>query len=274
MEPIRILIADDDPGMRLVMRRIAERAEGYALAGEAEDGAQLLALYDRLRPEVVLMDVEMPGLTGIECARAIQDRDPRTVLVFATAHEEYMKSAFEVYAFDYLVKPFRLERAMETLARIRDRLRTPRPEAVRSAPGTAQSAPGTAQSAPGTARSAPDTVRPAPETVPGRMMLKHRDGVAFLDLSGIALVLRENRATVIVMTDGTRYVAPDGMAELDERLPDELFFRTHKSYIVNLNLIDSIHPYGRWTYIVKLKGLKEDALITHERFEELQKRFA
>ena len=248
MEPIRILIADDDAGMRLVMRRVVERAEGYALAGEAEDGLKLIELYDQLNPEVVLMDVEMPGMTGIECARAIQDRNPRTVLVFATAHEEYMKSAFEVYAFDYLVKPFKLERALETLGRIRDRLRAPLPEPV----------------------AAP---RPALDTVPGRMMLKHRDGVAFLDVPDIAMVLRENRSTVIVMADGARYVVGDGMAELDERLPDALFFRTHKSYIVNLNLIESIQPYGRWTYIVKLRGLKEDALITHERFEALQKRF-
>ena len=84
----------------------------------------------------------------------------------------------------------------------------------------------------------------------------------------------ENRATILLMQDGTRYVVGDGMAELDERLPDELFFRTHKSYIVNLNLIESIQPYGRWTYVVKLRGLRDDALITHERFEELQKRSA
>ena len=130
MNDIRILIADDDAGMRLVMRKLAESTEGYELVGEAENGRQLIELYDQLRPEVVLMDVEMPEMSGIECARAIQDRDPRTVLVFATAHEEYMASAFEVYAFDYLVKPFRVERAMQTLARIRDRLRGGAGEAI------------------------------------------------------------------------------------------------------------------------------------------------
>ena len=248
MNPIRILIADDDAGMRLVMRRLAEQAEGYELVGEAVDGRQLLELYDQLKPEVVLMDVEMPEMTGIECARAIQDRDPRAVLVFATAHEEYMKSAFEVYAFDYLVKPFRVERALQTLSRIRDRLR-------------------------GEAPAAMTPPRPTLDTVPGRMMLKHRDGVSFLNLLEIAMVMRENRTTVILMQDGTRYVVGDGMADLDDRLPDDVFFRTHKSYIVNLNLIESIAPYGRWTYIVKLRGLKEDALITHERFEALQERF-
>lgn len=254
MNDIRILIADDDAGMRLVMRKLAEQAEGYALVGEAVDGAQLIQLYDELRPEVVLMDVEMPVMTGIECARAIQDRDPRTVLVFATAHEEYMASAFEVYAFDYLVKPFRVERALQTLERIRERLRGPAAEAL---------------DVPQPPRERPAAVEP----VPGRMMLKHREGVNFIDIADIAMVMRENRATVLLMKDGARYVVSDGMADLDERLPDEVFFRTHKSYIVNLNLIDSIQPYGRWTFIVKLKGLKDDALITHERFEELQKRF-
>ena len=254
MNPIRILIADDDAGMRLVMRKLAQSAEGYELVGEAEDGIALIRLYDELRPEVVLMDVEMPGMTGIECARAIQDRDPRTVLVFATAHEEYMASAFEVYAFDYLVKPFRVERAMQTLQRIRERLRGPVVEAVEM--------------------SRQPEVAAAVEPVQGRMMLKHRDGVSFIDVPDIAMVMRENRSTVLLMKDGVRYVVGDGMAELDERLPDDTFFRTHKSYIVNLNLIESIAPYGRWTFVVKLKGLKDDALITHERFEELQKRFA
>ena len=122
MNEIRVIIADDEPGMRTVMRKVVEKAAGYTLVGEAENGAQLLELYDQTRPDVVLMDVEMPEMTGIECARIIQDRNPRTVLVFATAHEQYMRSAFEVYAFDYLVKPFKLERALNTLALIRERL--------------------------------------------------------------------------------------------------------------------------------------------------------
>lgn len=253
MDQIRVLIADDDAGMRLVMRKLVQAAEGYALVGEAADGAELLRLYDELRPEVVLLDVEMPGVSGIDCARAIQDRDPRAVLVFATAHEEYMASAFEVYAFDYLVKPFRVERALQTLQRIRERLRPPEP--------------------PEGPRSLEALEKPNLGPVPGRMMIKHREGVSFVDIADIAMVMRENRTTILLMKDGARYVVGDGMAELDERLPDESFFRTHKSYIVNLNLIESIQPYGRWTFIVKLKGLKEDALITHERFEELQKRF-
>ena len=248
MNPIRILIADDDPGMRTVMRKLAERAEGYELVGEAGDGNRLLELYEETRPDVVLMDVEMPGMTGIECAKVIQDRNPRTVLVFATAHEQYMRSAFEVYAFDYLVKPFRLERALNTLSLIRERL-------------TAQS-------------PAPEPVRPHPTAASGRLMLKHREGLSFLDIPSILLIQREERASVLYLSDGSRYVTSDSLSELEQRLPEEIFFRCHKSYIVNLNHIDSIAPYGRWTYIVKLRGTDRDALITHERFEALQSLFA
>lgn len=248
MEPIRILIADDDPGMRTVMRLLVERSEGYLLSGEASDGDELLRLYDQTHPQVILMDVEMPGMSGIDCARVIQDRDPRTVLVFATAHEEYMRSAFEVYAFDYLVKPFRTERALNTLKLICERL-------------TAQSAPAEAP-------------KPAPIASTGRMMLKHRDGLSFLNFADILLVQREERASVLYTEGGGRYVTGDALSEIEARLPQDMFFRTHKSYIVNLNRIDSISPYGRWTYIVKLQGTDRDALITHERFEELQKRFS
>jgi len=241
---LTIVTADDDPGMRLIMKKLVERAEGYEHVGEAEDGDKLIALYDELRPDVVFMDVEMPGMTGIECARYIQDKDPRTAIVFATAHEEYMKSAFEVYAFDYLVKPFKAERALKTLGIIRERFSAreiSRPEAV-------------------------PKIKPAAK----KLMLRHREGVSFLDLTDILLIQREERSTVIHTVSGARYVTADTLSELDERLPDDMFFRTHKSYIVNLAHIESISPYGRWTYVIKLAGTQLDALITHERYADLQ----
>ena len=235
--------------MRMVVRKLIERADDYALVGEAENGEELLALFEKTRPEVVFMDVEMPGMSGVECARLIQDKNPKTIMVFVTAHEEYMADAFEVYAFDYLLKPFRLERAMHTLDLIRQRLRES---------AGAQDAP----------------QKPVRFNAPARIMLRHREGVSFVDLNDILLVQREERATVVYVADGGRFVTGDTLGEMEERLPEGMFFRTHKSYIVNINHIESIAPYGRWTYIVKLRGTRQDALITHERFEELQTRFA
>ena len=116
---IRVVIADDEDGMRMILRKMIARAGGFTLCGEANNGPDLLRLVEEFKPQVCFLDVEMPGMTGLECATSIQDTDPRTILVFATAHDDYMAQAFEVYAFDYMVKPFRLERVMKTLERIR-----------------------------------------------------------------------------------------------------------------------------------------------------------
>lgn len=248
MEPIRAVIADDDPGMRLIERKLVSKAEGFVLVGEATNGVELLALVEALRPQVVFLDVEMPEKTGVECARVIQDMDPSIILIFATAHDQYMGDAFEVYAFDYLIKPFKVERVLKTLARARERLArvNERPMPVPAALAKAQ----------------------------GRLMLHHREGVSFLNMSDILLVQREERSTVLYTRGGGRYVTGDSLADTEARLDAAVFFRCHKSYIINLNAISNIRPYGRWTYIVRLNGTDRDALMTHEKYEELEKMFA
>ena len=249
MKPVRIAVADDDAGMRHIIRKIIERDGGYDIVGEAGNGAEMLEIFDREHPQAVVLDVEMPVMDGLACARAIQDRNPRTVIIFSTAHDCYMSDAFEVYAFDYLLKPFKLERALKTLELVRDRLGE-RNEVVLSAPAEGAS-----------------------KIASGRLMLRHRDGVSFVRIDQILLVQREERMTVIYAANGERYVTGESLSDIEEKLPDDIFFRCHKSYIVNINQIDSITPYGRWTFVIKLHGTTQDALITHEKFEELQKMF-
>lgn len=249
MEDLRVLIADDDSGMRTVMSKIVSRVEGFSLVAEAGDGKTALELVEKLKPNVVFLDVEMPGISGVECAHAIQDMDPGIVIIFATAHDTYMGDAFEVYAFDYLVKPFKVDRVIQTLERVRDRLSKRGVEPVKP------------------------PVLAVPRSVQGRLMLKHREGVSFLNLDDILLVQREERTTVLYTADGGRYVTGDSLAEMAERLNSDAFFRCHKSYIINLNHIKDITPYGRWTYVVRLEGTKHDALITHEKYEELERMF-
>lgn len=104
MDEIRVMIADDEPGMQLIERKMIEKVDGFVLVGVADNGNELLQLVEEHRPQIVFLDVEMPGKTGVECARQIQDMDPSIILIFATAHDQYMGDAFEVYAFDYLIQ--------------------------------------------------------------------------------------------------------------------------------------------------------------------------
>lgn len=244
---IKVLVADDDAGMRLILGKRIEQTPGFHVVAEAETGEDVLTLYDKTRPAVVFLDVDMPGKNGVECARQIQDQDPACILIFATGHEEYMSEAFEVYAFDYLVKPFKLERLDNTLARIRSLRQVPDEPSV-----------------------------PTPAVVKnavGRLMLRHKDGVSFVAMNDILLVQREERATVIYVSGGGRFVTAETLSETEARLDPTVFFRCHKSYIINLSRIRDISPYGRWTYIVRLDGTEHDALITHEKYEELERMF-
>ena len=240
---IQVMIADDDAGMRLIERKMIEKANGFELIGEATDGLELLRLLEEQRPQVIFLDVEMPGKTGVECARQIQDMDPSIILVFATAHDQYMSEAFEVYAFDYLVKPFKMDRVEQTLDRIRERLSRKEAPIASFQPGERKST--------------------------GRLMLRHRDGMSFVDMDDILLIQREERATVLYTEGEGRYVTSDSLSETEARLDPSIFFRFYKSYIINLNKITDITPYGRWTYVVHLDGTRHDALITHEKYEEL-----
>ncbi|HEX2946737.1 MAG TPA: LytTR family DNA-binding domain-containing protein [Clostridia bacterium] len=244
---IRVLIADDEPGMRLVLKKAIERCSGLDTVGEAEDGEAALRLFETLRPDVVFMDVEMPKLSGVECAKRISDIDPKTIIIFATAHDEYMPEAFEVYAFDYLVKPFRLERLNQTLERIGN-----------------------------TGLGKPDLSvvnRPNSHTVaPQKLMIRNKDSISLVDVKDIILIQREDRSTVIY-TGTERFSTSEGLTEIGVKLDKDLFFRSHKSYIINLGAVSKIYPYGRWTYIVKLEGIDKDALLTHDKYEELSKMF-
>lgn len=250
-QPIRVVLADDDAGMRLMLRKVLEGQAGFALLAEAEDGAELLKLVEEHHPQLVFLDVEMPNLDGVESARIIQDMDPAIILIFVTAHEQYMGDAFELYAFDYLLKPFKISRVLKTLGRVQEVL-AKREDALRAQP------------------VAP--VKTAENK--DRLMLKGREGVQVLDTLEILLIQREERSTVLYTGDGSRHVTAEPLGELEKRLDPKLFFRCHKSYIVNLNSIDNITPYGRWTYIAKLKGIRQDALITRAKYEELEEIFS
>jgi len=250
-----VIIADDQEGMRMILRKMIAKAEGFTLCAEADSGDKVMDLVETYKPHVCFLDVEMPGMTGIECAKAIQDTDPHTIIVFATAHDDYMAQAFEVYAFDYMVKPFKVERVMKTLERIRQVMQSRNPDDSDK-------------------KSAARMCVRTRGVSSGRIMLRHKEGVNFVNQADILLVQRENRSTVLYATDGRRFETSESLGDIEERLDASIFFRCHKSYIINLNVIDSITPYGRWTYVVHLVGTSQDALITHEKYEELEKMFS
>ena len=235
---IKVLIADDNEKMSLILKEVVDEHDSFETVAIGADGESALGLFEKHKPEVVFMDIEMPGMSGVECARQILEGYPDTYIVFSTAHDEYMGEAFEMYAFDYILKPFPIERVRNTLDRLASML---------------------------------DKEKPAESTgiKLDKLLIKNRDGMSFVDIDEIMLVFREGSRTKIV-TKRNSYFTGMNLNELETKLEGDAFMRTHKSYIVNLKYIEQILPYGRWTHVVKLRGLREDALITHEKLQTLE----
>ena len=261
----KVMIVDDEPRIRLILRRVIEQTEDFEVAAECGSMTEALLSFSEIRPDVVFMDVDLKGgsgkdnaggstsatggsesAEGIDCARIMMKALPDLKLIFATAYAEYMPSAFEMYAFDYLVKPFDIARIRHTLERIRKQS---------------------------------DQAKPAPEVHAGqktapqdRLMIKGRDNISIVRTDDIYMVMREGDLSVI-RTAKARIETSMTMQEIEKRLPAPRFLRSHRSYIINVDRISTIEPYGRWTYIVKFAGIPEDALITKEKVDEISSRY-
>lgn len=243
---IKVMLIEDEAGMRLLLKKIIEKHPEFEVVAECDEIAESVIQFRHRKPEVVFLDIGIKGQNGIECAKILCELDPKVKIIFATAHAEYMSDAFELYAFDYLVKPFDLERVNRTLNRIAALEQThscePEERVVRA------------------------------EYRQDKLLVKGKESMSFIHIPDIFLIQRENNATVIY-TETDSYVTSASMAELERKLDPEQFLRSHKSYIINLSKIRKIEPYGRWTYVVHFQGRKEDALLTAEKFEEIKKRF-
>ena len=244
---IKVCIIEDEPGIRKLLRMIVEKQEGFEVVCESGSFAQAVSEFSRYRPDVAFVDIDLNGESGMECARVLMELNPKLKVIFATAHSEFMANAFEIYAFDYLVKPFDVERVNKTLSRIRA-------EEEKERPG----------------KEAETLIQP--ERFGDKLMIRGREQTVFVDKKEIIFIERSENATRIVTGEET-YKTSVSLAALEEKLNPAEFMRCHKSYIINVSRISKIEPYGRWTYIVKFKGISESALMTAQNYEEVKKLF-
>lgn len=244
---IKVMLVEDEPHIRKILQTVIERSGAFEVVCACDNMTDALLLFHTHQPEVVFMDIEINGSSGIDCASVMMNLEPRTKIIFATAHAEYMSNAFEIYAFDYLVKPFDIERIEHTLERIRLQ-GMPEPEAVREEAGT--------------------------DSGKAKLMIRGKESVSFVDTQDIVLIERENNTTQIYTAGGETFTTSVSMSDLENRLDAKLFMRSHKSYIINLSRIQKIEPYGRWTYIVRFRDFTKDALITREKYEQIKKMYA
>ena len=238
-----MLVVDDEPLARMRIEDLLSHVEVAELAGTAANGVEAVERIRALRPDVVFLDVQMPGKTGIEVVREIGP-DAMPVTIFVTAFDQFAVQAFDVAAVDYLVKPFDDERFEAAFARARQRLALEGLGALREKLLAVLQDPAAAPAQPPGSAAAAYLERIAVE-MRGKVKSVPVDQIDYIVASGPYAELH---------VGDRRYLIREAMQTLEERLDPSRFMRVHRSMIVRLDLIETLHRGAGGDYEVQLKN--------------------
>lgn len=222
---MRALIVDDEAPARDKLRRWLGEHADIEIAGEASDGLAAAAAIEQLKPDVAFLDIQMPGLSGLEIASQLEPADA-PLIVFVTAFDEHAIKAFDLNAIDYLLKPYDKDRLRKTLERLRQHAGAGREAAVQ----TARAHVGTSD----------------------RLLVPRGDSLELIDARQIHWLEADDNY-VHVHTAGTKYLVRRTLGDLLTQL-GERFARIHKSAAVNIAEIASMSPLFKGDHEVLLKG--------------------
>lgn len=232
---ISCIIVDDEKPARDELAYLLSSINDIKVVGEAENGIQAIRKAIEEKPQLVFLDVNMPGINGIDVAKELTALEPKPLIVFITAYDSYALSAFEVSAFDYLLKPVSEERLGNSLDRIRSLISSRETQVLDKL----------------------DKLSGELALSRSTRIVGYQNGMLFpIELDEILFLTLEEKNTIVVCERG-KFQINGTLSELQEKLSDRKFFRSHKSYIVNLDRIDSIEPWFNSTYNIHIKGIDE-----------------
>jgi len=234
--PIRTLVVDDEPIARQVLRDELGAFEDVEIAGEAANGNEALSAIARLKPDLVFLDLQMPGMGGFDVIRQLP-AGALPIIVIVTAYDEHAIRAFEAGALDYLLKPVSRERLEKALDRARA-LRGKRREVAESLAHLSEGV-----DVPGTPR--------------GRKVVG-RTGAEYylLDLEDV-LAFQAEREIVWILTARQRYMATQTLRTVDQRLRGSVFQRVHRNALVNVNHVRKMSPLSSQRWLLTLSNGQE-----------------
>jgi len=252
------VVVDDDAMARELLRNLIEGADLVDLVGEAADGVTAVRLIDRVHPDIAFLDIEMPGMSGIEVLRTVRHAP---VVIFTTGHDEYAVQAFELAAVDYLTKPLGPERLRRALGRA---VQVATTEGAEETPTPEERIEEEAEEG-GRPRAAEAVVSEGPLT---RLFLRDRRTIIPVPVESI-LRFEAEGDYVMVHTSEHRHLIRFRMRDLEDRLTDR-FLRVHRSHLVNLDHVQCFerHEDGR-LIVVMSEGTR--IIASRARSRELLK---
>jgi two-component system LytT family response regulator len=238
---IRVLIVDDEAPTRARLYQMLAAHPDIEVVGQAESGTQAMEMAAQLRPELMLLDIQMPGCSGIDVAACLPR--PRPHVIFCTAYDQYAVEAFELNAVDYLLKPVVRARLSQALDRIR------------SLP------------AGGDQQAALDRALRHQRSSPARFLVRRGSHCGVIGESHVLYFGSEGSLTRLVADNGEYWMDPS-LNDLESRLDPARFFRISRAAMVNLNAVTEVAPESRGGGHVTLKN-GQSLEVSRRRFRDL-----
>ncbi|PRO67099.1 LytR/AlgR family response regulator transcription factor [Alkalicoccus urumqiensis] len=235
MKPIRALLVDDERFSREELRHLLSMHSHVDIAAEAKSAYEALELILVHKPDVVFLDIDMGGRTGIDVASSIRQMDHPPLIVFATAYPDYAVDAFRVEALDYVLKPFEEESINRVVRRLDREMEA-------------------------------EAAVPAPRR---KIPLQLEDSIQYLRPEDIAVIYREGSQTNVVTTNEV-FSTRQTLKEMEEKLSGHSFFRVHKGYLVNLHHVAELVPWFNGAYQLKVNGMHEVVPVSRNYVKELR----
>lgn len=237
MNVINILIVDDERYSRQELVHLLGQFQTVNVCGEADSGESAVVKAVQLHPDVVFLDVEMPGMNGMEAARALHELKKPPHIVFATAYPEFAAEAFRYEAIDYLLKPYDEEQLHQTVQRLEKLMQV--------------------------------SIKEEPPLKKGKLSVELEGEIHYLDPDDILFIFRDEKVSRIVVKNG-EYEVKIALKELESRLSSFSFFRIHKGYLVNLHYVTRLTPWFNGAYQLELKGFEEKLSVSRNYVKALR----
>jgi two-component system, LytTR family, response regulator len=238
MEKLKVLIADDERPARELLKSLLKEIGTVNVVCEAENGQDAIDAIKSLRPDLAILDIQMPEVTGIEVVKGLE-KDEMPLIAFVTAYDEFAVKAFELNAVDYLLKPIERARLAELLERAASRLSTDDWRASEQ-------------------ERIVDAVRDYENSEPlDRIPVKVRDEIILLPVTSIVSVVADGELLHIHTEENKRFNINYRLKDLEARLDQRVFIRLSRSSLANLNFVDRIAPLPGGTFLIHMSNGQE-----------------
>lgn len=246
------IIVDDELPSRQELVYFIENHSHIEIAAQFDNALSALEYLKSHEPDVIFLDINMPKLDGISMGKILKTFDMKPAVVYVTAYREHAADAFEIEAFDYILKPFPQDRILHTLKKL-ENLEAGKSEKVdENGQGSVQ------------------ITKTEGRVISDKITLWKNDKMFVVNVEDISYCEVHERE-VCVLSKNEKYLVNSTITEFQKKLPPDKFFRCHRSYIVNLDQISEIIPWFNNTYMLKIKGVLENIPVSRNKISEFKR---